>query len=98
MTIRGEGRGLMEKTILNFHFDYLTPRLRWNLGNWQWKYGQTTKKENVGNISKECQCGLMTSRKNNNKTKMKNGINKKVENVNCDTNTIVDGNLNQNVD
>ena len=38
-------------------------RLRWNLGNWQWKYGQTTKKENVGNISKECQCGLMTSRK-----------------------------------
>lgn len=52
----------------------------------------------MGNISKECQCGLMTSRKNGNKTKMKNGINKKVENVNCDTNTIVDGNLNQNVD
>ena len=28
MTIRGGGvRRLMEKTILNFHFDYLTPTL-----------------------------------------------------------------------
>ena len=30
MTIRGGrggGRRLMEETILNFHFDYLTPRL-----------------------------------------------------------------------
>ena len=27
MTIRGGGRRLIAKTILNFHFDYLTPSL-----------------------------------------------------------------------
>ena len=27
MTTRGGGRRLMEKTILNFHFDYWNPRL-----------------------------------------------------------------------
>ena len=28
MPLRGEGGGLMAKTILNFHFDYLHPSLR----------------------------------------------------------------------
>ena len=33
MTIRGGGGRLMEKTILNFHFDYLTPSLTTSANN-----------------------------------------------------------------
>ena len=44
-------------------------------------------------MNKEFQCGLMASRKNGNKTKWRMATTKNL-NVNCDTRTIVDGNLN----
>ena len=38
MTIRGGGRRLMAKAILNFHFDYLTPRLKTNANQVPWGF------------------------------------------------------------